>query len=158
MEHSSHHDRAGAVCLFGCPMKTDRPKPRALPRHVRLPGLLADPLGRNIGGIVVATGHPCRAAISFALIELAAGQLIAGGSFDYVVERWRVPRFAGEMVVVACYIAVVFGLFYSLGVNVTGIFATFDVETAGLREVERQTQLLARIRRFFGVRSNSARA
>ncbi len=41
------------------------------------------------------------------------------------------PRFAAEMVVVACYLLILFNLFsYRLGVNLTGIFATSAVATA----------------------------
>ena len=65
-----------------------------------------------------------------ALIGLAAVQVFAGLFFDFAVEQTRVPRFAAEMVVVACYAAIVFNLFYRLGFNVTGIFATSAVATA----------------------------
>ena len=68
--------------------------------------------------------------VDIALIALAAVQVAAGLTFDFAVEKWRVPRFAAEMVVVACYVLIVFHLFYSLGVNVTGIFATSAVATA----------------------------
>ena len=68
--------------------------------------------------------------VALALIGLAGVQVIAGLAFDFAVERTGVPRFAAEMVVVACYILIVFNLFYSLGVNVTGIFATSAVATA----------------------------
>lgn len=63
--------------------------------------------------------------VAFALIGLAAVQVAAA-----LVEKTRVPRFGAEMVVVACYLLIVFNLFYSLGVNVTGIFATSAVATA----------------------------
>ena len=68
--------------------------------------------------------------VALALIGLAAVQVIAGLTFDFAVEKTRVPRFAAEMVVVACYILIVFNLFYGLGVNLTGIFATSAVATA----------------------------
>ena len=68
--------------------------------------------------------------LAMALIELAAVQTVAGITFDFAVEKRRVPRFAAEMVVVMCYVVIVFNLFYSLGVNVTGIFATSAVATA----------------------------
>jgi small-conductance mechanosensitive channel/CRP-like cAMP-binding protein len=68
--------------------------------------------------------------VAIALIELAAVQVIAAAIFDLVVEKARVPRFICEMAVVACYVAIVVKLFYSLGVNVTGIFATSAVATA----------------------------
>src|SRR5579862_447425 len=62
--------------------------------------------------------------IAVALIGLAAVQVVAGVTFDFVVEKKHVPRFAAEMVVVGCYILILFHLFYNLGVNVTGLFAT----------------------------------
>jgi small-conductance mechanosensitive channel/CRP-like cAMP-binding protein len=68
--------------------------------------------------------------IAVALILLAAVQVTAGALFDFVTERTRVPRFAAEMVVVVCYLGIVFNLFYNIGVNVTGIFATSAVATA----------------------------
>jgi small-conductance mechanosensitive channel len=68
--------------------------------------------------------------IELALVLLSAIQVLAGLTFDLAVERLRVPRFAAEMVVVAGYIGIVFNLFYRLGVNVTGIFATSAVATA----------------------------
>ncbi len=68
--------------------------------------------------------------VAIALIGLAAVQTVAGLTFNFAVEKWRVPRFAAEMVVVGCYVLIVFNLFYSLGVNVTGIFATSAVATA----------------------------
>jgi small-conductance mechanosensitive channel/CRP-like cAMP-binding protein len=68
--------------------------------------------------------------LALALVALAAVQVIAGLIFDLAVERAGVPRFAAEMVVVACYVGIGFHLFYSLGVNVTGIFATSAVATA----------------------------
>jgi small-conductance mechanosensitive channel/CRP-like cAMP-binding protein len=70
---------------------------------------------------------PVAREMSFALIELAAVQVVAGLLFDVAVERARVPRFAAEMVVVACYLLIVANVFLSLGVNVTGIFATSAV-------------------------------
>lgn len=73
---------------------------------------------------------PAARQIEIALVGLAAVQVIAGAVFNLVVEKTRVPRFAGEMVVVACYIGIVANLFYSLGVNLTGIFATSAVATA----------------------------
>jgi small-conductance mechanosensitive channel/CRP-like cAMP-binding protein len=68
--------------------------------------------------------------LALALIELAAVQVVAGLFFDFALEKTRVPRFAAEMVVVGCYVVIVFRLFYSLGFNVTGIFATSAVATA----------------------------
>ncbi len=65
-----------------------------------------------------------------ALIALAAVQVAAGMVFDIAVEKAGVPRFTGEMVVVACYIVILVNLFYNLGVNVTGLFATSAVATA----------------------------
>ena len=68
--------------------------------------------------------------LALALVALAAVQALAGLAFNLAVEKARVPRFAVEMVVVGCYAGIVFNLFYSLGVNVTGIFATSAVATA----------------------------
>ncbi|HEY2105923.1 MAG TPA: mechanosensitive ion channel domain-containing protein, partial [Candidatus Binataceae bacterium] len=68
--------------------------------------------------------------LALALMALAGVQVIAGLVFDFAVEKAGVPRFAAEMVVVSCYVAIVVHLFYSLGVNVTGIFATSAVATA----------------------------
>ena len=68
--------------------------------------------------------------ISLALILLAAVQLVAGLLFEVAVEKARVPRFAAEMVVVACYLLIVFNIFYRLGVDLTGIFATSAVAAA----------------------------
>jgi small-conductance mechanosensitive channel/CRP-like cAMP-binding protein len=68
--------------------------------------------------------------ISLALILLAAVQVVAGLLFDLAVEKAGVPRFAAEMVVVLCYLLVVFNIFYQLGVNLTGIFATSAVAAA----------------------------
>lgn len=73
---------------------------------------------------------PASRQVSIALIALAGVQVIAGVVFDFAVEKAGVPRFAGEIVVVGCYILIVFNLFYNLGVNVTGIFATSAVATA----------------------------
>jgi small-conductance mechanosensitive channel/CRP-like cAMP-binding protein len=122
-----------ALALFACSASLWKPIPRSRGRLRGAFGFLGFWLilwaGTSAASWWQLDIHAAR-QISFALIELAAVQLIAGCSFDYAVEKWRVPRFAGEMVIVACYIAVVFGLFYSLGVNVTGIFATSAVATA----------------------------
>jgi small-conductance mechanosensitive channel len=68
--------------------------------------------------------------VEIALLTLAGVQVLAGLAFDFAVERAHLPRFAAEMVVVAAYIGIVFHMFYQLGVNVTGIFATSAVATA----------------------------
>ncbi|HEY3825068.1 MAG TPA: mechanosensitive ion channel family protein [Bryobacteraceae bacterium] len=68
--------------------------------------------------------------LSWALIALATLQVIAGLVFDFAVEKAGVPRLAGEIILVASYILILFNLFYKLGVNVTGIFATSAVATA----------------------------
>jgi len=83
----------------------------------------------TIGTGIGLNAAPAR-EVAIALVGLAAVQVIAGAVFNFAVERARVPRFAGEMVVVACYIAIVVNLFFSLGVNLTGIFATSAVATA----------------------------
>jgi small-conductance mechanosensitive channel/CRP-like cAMP-binding protein len=68
--------------------------------------------------------------VAIAFVGLAAVQVIAGAVFNLVVDKTRIPRFVGEMVVVGCYIAIAVNLFYGEGVNVTGIFATSAVATA----------------------------
>jgi small-conductance mechanosensitive channel/CRP-like cAMP-binding protein len=68
--------------------------------------------------------------VALSFIELAAVQVIAGIAFDFAVEKVRLPRFMGEIVIVVCYVLIVFKLSYTLGVNVTGIFATSAVATA----------------------------
>jgi small-conductance mechanosensitive channel/CRP-like cAMP-binding protein len=84
--------------------------------------------------IVWASGSqlnfPAARQLSFALIGLATVQVVAGLVFDFAVEKAGVPRFACEMVVVVWYIIIVFNLFYRLGFNVTGIFATSAVAAA----------------------------
>ena len=68
--------------------------------------------------------------VALALVGLAGVQVIAGAVFNFAVKKARVPRFAGEMVVIACYLGIVGRLLYSLGVNITGLFATSAVATA----------------------------
>lgn len=68
--------------------------------------------------------------VAIALVGLAGVQVIAGAVFNFAVKKARVPRFAGEMVVIACYLGIVARLLYSLGVNITGLFATSAVATA----------------------------
>ena len=68
--------------------------------------------------------------VAISLVGLAAVQVIAGAVFNFAVKKARVPRFAGEMVVIACYLVIVARLLFSLGVNVTGLFATSAVATA----------------------------
>jgi len=83
----------------------------------------------TIGSAMGINAAPAR-EVAIAFIGLAAVQLIAGAIFNFAVERARVPRFAGEMAVVACYIIIVVRLFFNLGVNVAGFFATSAVATA----------------------------
>jgi small-conductance mechanosensitive channel/CRP-like cAMP-binding protein len=68
--------------------------------------------------------------VAIALVGLAAVQVIAGAVFNFAVKKAKVPRFAGEMAVIACYLAILGHLLFSLGVNVTGLFATSAVATA----------------------------
>ncbi len=86
------------------------------------------------GGEALASRAGTNAAaaqqVAIALVGLAAVQVIAGSVFNFAVKKARVPRFAGEMAVIACYLAIVARLLYSLGVNVTGLFATSAVATA----------------------------
>lgn len=124
-----------ALALFACSAALWKPVPRSRGRFRGAFGFLGLWLVLWAGTAAASWWHlDLQAAreISLALIELAAVQVIAGATFDFVVEKWGVPRFAGEMAVVTCYIAVVFRLFYSLGFNVTGIFATSAVATAVL--------------------------
>lgn len=82
--------------------------------------------------VFLSTGLDVKAArhIAIALLGFAAVQVVAGALFNFAVERAHIPRFGAEMVVVACYIGLLANLLYSLGVNVTGIFATSAVATA----------------------------
>ena len=68
--------------------------------------------------------------IALSLLEVAALQVLAGLLFDVAVLRVQMPRFVIEMGVVVGYITILFNLLFSLGVNVTGIFATSAVATA----------------------------
>ena len=63
-------------------------------------------------GVFPARSHDYIAAFPLALIALAAVQVIAGVVFDFAVERAGVPRFAGEIVVVAAYVLVLVNLLY----------------------------------------------
>ncbi len=82
--------------------------------------------------VLLSAGLDMQAArhIAIALVGFAAVQVIAGAVFNFAVERSHIPRFGAEMVVVACYIGILANLLYSLGVNLTGIFATSAVATA----------------------------
>ena len=64
------------------------------------------------------------------LLEIAGLQLAAGIAFEIGVMRFRLPRFVPEIGVVAAYIAILVHLLVTLGVNLTGIFATSAVATA----------------------------
>jgi small-conductance mechanosensitive channel len=117
---------ASATALWG-------PLPSSRGRFRAAAGFLGFWLIFWAGGFAAAWWHlnlPAARQVSWALIELAGVQVLAGMVFDLAVERARVPRFAVEMMIVACYIVIVVDLFYSLGFNVTGIFATSAVATA----------------------------
>ncbi len=125
-----------ALALAICAAALWKPIPRSrgpLPRGLRIPRALASPLGRRCAALLLAhEPRHARATSALALVELAAVEVVAGILFDFAVEKTRVPRFAAEMVVVICFIVICFNLFFSLGVNVTGIFATSAVLTAGI--------------------------
>lgn len=122
-----------ALALFACSAALWKAVPRSRGRFRSALGFLGLWLIFWAGTSAASWWHlnlQAARQLSFALIELAAVQAIAGIVFDFAVEKARVPRFAVEMVVVACYMVIVFNLFYSLGFNVTGIFATSAVATA----------------------------
>jgi small-conductance mechanosensitive channel/CRP-like cAMP-binding protein len=122
-----------ALLLSVCAAALWGPLPRSRGRFRAAAGFLGFWLIFWAGAFASSWWHlnlPAARQVSLALIELAGVQVLAGMVFDLAVERARVPRFAAEMVVVACYIVIVFDLFYSLGFNVTGIFATSAVATA----------------------------
>jgi small-conductance mechanosensitive channel/CRP-like cAMP-binding protein len=122
-----------ALALFVCSAALWQPMPRSRGRFRSAFGFLGLWVIFQAGTSAVSLWHlsfPAARQVALALIALAAVQVIAGVVFDFAVEKARVPRFAGEIVVVACYILILFNLFYSLGVNVTGIFATSAVATA----------------------------
>ena len=68
--------------------------------------------------------------VSIALVELAGLQVAAVLIFDFLLRRVHLPKFVSEITIVIGYIAIIFHVLYSLGVNVTGIFATSAVATA----------------------------
>ena len=68
--------------------------------------------------------------VALSMLEMAALQVVAGIAFDVAVLRMKLPRFVIEMAVVAGYAVILFKLLFSLGVNLTGIFATSAVATA----------------------------
>lgn len=85
--------------------------------------------GASAGGWLRLNVNASR-PVAIALVGLAAVQVLAGAVFNLIIDRTRVPRFVGEIVVIACYIAIIVNLFYKEGVNVTGMFATSAVATA----------------------------
>ena len=111
-------------------METDSAQPRPFSGGVWFPVAVAGALERHFGSTYWHVSANTARQLAIALIGLATVQVFAGVAFDFAVEKTRVPRFAAEMVVVACYILIVFNLFYNLGVNVTGIFATSAVAAA----------------------------
>ena len=68
--------------------------------------------------------------IARAFLALALVQVVLGVAFDMAVARMGLPRFITEAAVVLAYVLVIFNLFYRLGVNLTGIFATSAVVAA----------------------------
>lgn len=77
-------------------------------------------------------GAPVIHEVAVALLSLAVVQVGAVLIFDLALRRVHFPRFVLEMLVVAGYVATLLHLLVSLGVNVTGIFATSAVATAVL--------------------------
>ena len=122
-----------ALVLFACAAALWKPLPRSRGRFRAALGFLGLWVILWAGASTASSWHtslPALRQLSLALIALAAVQVIAGVVFDFAVERAGVPRFAGEIVVVATYVLVLVNLLYTLGVNVTGIFATSAVATA----------------------------
>jgi small-conductance mechanosensitive channel/CRP-like cAMP-binding protein len=122
-----------ALVLFVCAAALWKPIPRSRGRFRSAFGFLGLWVIFQAGISAASFWHlslPAGRQVAFALIALAAVQVIAGLVLDVVVEKAGVPRFAGEIVMVACYILILFNLLYNLGVNVTGIFATSAVATA----------------------------
>jgi len=68
--------------------------------------------------------------VARAFLELAALQTLVLLIFGVLMRQTRLPRFLGDMVVVAGYVAILFNLLGRLGVNVTGLIATSAVATA----------------------------
>jgi len=122
-----------ALVLFACTAALWKPLPRSRARFraaLGFLGLWAILWAGTSAASFRNLNLPAARNLSVALIALATVQVIAGMVFDFAVEKAGVPRFAGEIVVVAAYIGIVFNLLYSLGFNVTGIFATSAVATA----------------------------
>lgn len=80
--------------------------------------------------VFAALPFPAFQAAAPSLLAMAALQLAAGVSFEIAVLRLQMPRFLVEMAVFAAYIAILVRLLLTLGVNLTGIFATSAVATA----------------------------
>ena len=69
-------------------------------------------------------------AIAATLLALAGFQVGFLLVFDFALRRIRLPKFAGEIIIVAFYAIALFQLLNRLGVNATGLFATSAVATA----------------------------
>jgi small-conductance mechanosensitive channel/CRP-like cAMP-binding protein len=128
--HPAHYWFAAAVfagaIAFWRPAR-DRSRPRAAL------GLLALWAASWIASLLPVAWRPGDAtteAVAIALIELAAIQIAVVLIFDLLLRRVRVTKLASESLILAAYAAVVFNLFYKVGVNVTGIFATSAVVAA----------------------------
>jgi small-conductance mechanosensitive channel len=122
-----------ALVLFICAAALWKPLPRSRGRLRTALGFLGLWLVLWAGTSAAAWWQlsvPALRQLSLALVALAAVQVIAGVVFNFAVEKAGVPRFAAEIVVVACYILILVNLSWSLGFNVTGIFATSAVVTA----------------------------
>jgi CRP-like cAMP-binding protein/small-conductance mechanosensitive channel len=68
--------------------------------------------------------------IAETLLALAAFQIGFLLVFDLALQRIKLPKFAGEIIIVAAYLIALFQLLNRLGVNATGLFATSAVATA----------------------------
>jgi small-conductance mechanosensitive channel/CRP-like cAMP-binding protein len=122
-----------ALALAVCAVALWKPMPHSRARFRSALGFLVlwvVPWSGTFAASWLHMSVPVVREVSLALIELAAVQVIAGLLFDLAVDKARVPRFAAEMVVVACYLLIVVNVFLGLGVNVTGIFATSAVAAA----------------------------
>jgi small-conductance mechanosensitive channel/CRP-like cAMP-binding protein len=68
--------------------------------------------------------------IAGTLLALAGFQISFLLVFDLALRKVRLPKFAGEAIIVATYAFALFQLLNRLGVNATGLFATSAVATA----------------------------
>ena len=103
-----------ALALLACAAALWKVVPRSHKRFRAALGFLGMWLvvWAGIGGAGLLRMNPAAARqVAVALVGLAVVQVIAGAVLDLAVERARVPRFAAEMVVVACYLLIVVNCF-----------------------------------------------